>query len=84
MFSCKACACKSEHIADLKAQLTAQTQLVRDLVAPRHQQSPNLMLEANNMLDGAASEQIEVTPERKQELSAIEKQAADMLSGLYN
>lgn len=83
---CQACLCKDNHITDLQSQLAKQTELIKDLVAPKPYAHATL-LEANQMLDGGSTNTLILGPEHTtppKEVSDAEQQAMDMLSGSYN
>lgn len=83
-FKCKVCEEKDRRIADLKEMLEKQTSLVNSLTNPTYNNA--VTSELNTILDGASRTAVEipvVTEERKREMSAVERQAIEMLTGLY-
>lgn len=82
MFKCKSCPCKDAHIADLQKTI--------EFLKRQLQPSPNLPsvnLEANYVMDGANSEQIEVfeevSAEKAREMEKVSSEETAILMGEY-
>lgn len=84
MFSCKSCVAKDKHISDLNRQLSTTSALLEKIVAPTYYQ-PVITRQANIALDGAGYEQEpdQEQDQPKKEISPIELQAQQMLTGNY-
>jgi hypothetical protein len=81
-FKCGVCEEKDKRIADLKAMLTVQIQLLKEATRKEDSAySQSVTMEANHALDGAGTEQLAPLP--REEIAAIEDQAMRMLSGSY-
>lgn len=77
---CKVCKEKDLRIAELQAQV----ELLRSLVAPPASASriPILQVESDAILSGR-DEAIDPTPDQQRELARIESEANRILSGTY-
>lgn len=82
LFKCGVCSEKDKRIADLKAMLVVQTEMLK---AATRKENPHyaqaVMLEASHALNGAGAEQVEIPPQES--MAAIEAEAMKMLSGTY-
>lgn len=82
MFKCKVCLEKDKRISDLKEMLNHQNKTLTGMISPTYGQA--LTKEVNLALDGAGTEQLEMpSPEELKEISEIELQQIQMLSGNY-
>lgn len=81
-FKCDVCAEKDKRIADLKAMLVVQTQMLKDATRKEDiSYGHTVTMEANHALDGAGSEQL--SPPPRDQIIAIEEEAMKILSGTY-
>lgn len=81
-FKCRVCEEKDKRIADLKAQLLQQTNLLQSVISPQY--SKAVELEANRALEGLGTPQVDLNEDQKEQISAVERQALELLTGQYN
>lgn len=80
LFKCKACGCKDEHIASLKAEIA----YLRVAFGVTTSDPTILNLEAQKMLDGALSpiiEIIEPSKDKHKEMLKVQREAEMIFSG---
>lgn len=81
MFQCKACAAKDNHIASLDKRLDKAHDLFEKVVAPTY--APAIARQADMLMGGAGGEVEPEQVEVKKEMTAVERQALQLLTGTY-
>lgn len=81
MFSCKVCKEKDNRIADLKEQIARLNKTLSDMTNPTYPRAVDA--EADLLLNGANTFAKHMGKEDQEKLSAVEKQAIELLTGSY-